>query len=76
VTTPHQVGQAGVAKRVDGDGYVCLLTQAAQREVNGADGQPAPPWVKEQSRLIWLLASESAAGALSTTPRALPVLQR
>ena len=47
VTTPHQVGQAGVAKRVGGDGYVYLLTQAAQREVNGADGQPATPWVEE-----------------------------
>ena len=37
-----------------GEGYVCLLTQAAQREVNGADGQSATPWVEEQSRLIWL----------------------
>ena len=28
------------------------LTQAAQREVNGADGQSATTWVEEQSRLI------------------------
>jgi hypothetical protein len=36
VTATHQVGQTGVAKRVGGDGHVCLLTQAAQREVDGA----------------------------------------
>ena len=45
MATTHQVGQAGVAKRVGGHGHLCLLTQAAQREVNRADGQPATPWV-------------------------------